>query len=155
MPMERHICLRSANQDVKSSAVRPTTRASDWRYRVMPAPAPRVATEDPLQCQPASGKRAVGSKRLQGILRTRGREAAAPQRSEEKSLCRRKHPLIQAHSRNQNVLAGIHLVLFLHYFNNPAFRSVVKKSFSTAPKSIVTSDCRATSTRSTGCANSF
>ena len=120
----------------------------------MSAPAPGMTPANAFNCQPASGQCAVVADGFQRVLGATRREAAAPQRPEQKGLCRRKHPLIEAHAHDQDMLGGIHAVSPATGFNNLAFRIVVRKSLSTAANPLPAIDWRATSTRSTGAARS-
>ncbi len=67
-------------------------RTSDFRscrrHRVLPAAAPRMATAQPAERQAASSQGAVDSHRLDRVLGTTGREAAACQRPKRKSHSR-------------------------------------------------------------------
>ena len=124
------------------------------RHRIMPAAAPRMATPNPLQRQPASRQRAVVTQRRQRVFRTARREPATPQRPEKERLGRGNHPAITLHAKYQDVLSCVHWTFPPAGFNKPAFLSVVMKSFSTSANSFPAMDARATSTRSTGAARS-
>ncbi len=89
-----------------------------------------------------------------GVLRTARLEPATAQRSKQEGLARRKDPLIDAQSEYQNKLNWIHLSYPIDPFNNLALCRVVKKSFSTVANCFPAIDARATSTMSTGRANS-
>src|SRR6516162_10204353 len=107
-----------------------------------------MASRQPPDGQPTSFASAVGLHRLQGIGRTARFEPALSGRPEKRIFRRGDNPAIKSYCCHQNVLSQIHGSL-LRTFNNPAFRSVVKKSFSTSPKLLPAIDGRATSTKST------
>src|ERR1039457_1875388 len=87
---------------------------------------------------------------FEGVFRTARRETAPPQRPEQEHLGRRNHPAIQSHAENQDMLGCFHSTGVLTDFNNRAFRSVVKKSRSTAAKPFPAIDGPPTNTRPTG-----
>ena len=120
----------------------------------MSAPAPGMTPANAFHCHPASRQRAMAAEGFQRVCGAARREPAASQRPEYEGLCRRQHPLIEAHARDQDMLGGIHSVSPAVGFNNLALRSVVRKSLSTAAKPLPAIDWRATSTRSTGAARS-
>jgi hypothetical protein len=124
------------------------------RDRVIATPAPGMASANPAKCQPAAGQRSVGPEGVQGVFGTTGSEAALPQWPEQQGLCRRNHPAIQAHGKDQDMLGRIHSTHSITRFNNRAFRSVVKRSLSTTANGFPAIEGRATSTRSTGAARS-
>ncbi len=116
----------------------------------MPAIAPRLAAANPSGRQPAAGQRAPRTDGLHCILRTTRRKPAAAGRPEQKSERGRNRPAINADRKNQTVLGQVHAG-----FNKPARCSIVRKSFSTPANFFPAMEFRATSTSSTGCANSF
>jgi hypothetical protein len=116
----------------------------------MPATAPRMAAANPFGRLPAARQRAPRTNGIHRVLRTGRRKPAAAGRPEQKNERGRKRPAINADGKNQCALGQIHVG-----FNKPARRSVVRKSFSTSAKLFPAIEFRATSTSSTGCANSF
>ena len=116
----------------------------------MPATAPRMAAANTLYPQPTPAQRSMSFDRFQGVFRTTRRVTTPRERPQNARLHRRKHPPIHSHAKNQNALCRAHSPIF----NNPAFLNAVKKSFSTSPKLFPAMTGRATSTRSSGWANS-
>src|SRR5258706_12006254 len=104
----------------------------------MPAIAPRMAAANAFHREPASARCAVFANGFLRVLRTTRRIAATTKRSEQKSFRGRQRPAIERHQADQNVLRRVHFVCVSPVvsldFNNPARRSVVRKSFSTWAK---------------------
>jgi len=109
-----------------------------------------MAAANPFGRQPGAGQRAPRTNGVQRVLRTAWCETAAASRPEQENERRRNRPAINADRQNQNVLGRIHAGL-----NKPARRNVARKSISTSAKFFPAMELRATSTSSTGCANSF
>jgi hypothetical protein len=75
----------------------------DW---IVPAIAPWMTAANTFRREPAADDCAVRTNRLNRVLRTSRREAAAA--TEEKKLRWRKCPAINANGKNENVLDEIH-----------------------------------------------
>src|SRR5260370_35046561 len=105
-----------------------------------------MAAEKPFERQPASGHRSMDLDRLQGVFRASRRKSATGGGSKEKGFCGGDEPAVQSDAIDENALRCVHCRCS---FNNPAFRRVVKKSFSTPAKPLSVMDFRATKTRST------
>src|SRR5579862_7053750 len=91
-----------------------------------------MATADAFEAQPGATQRSVPLDGFQSVGGATRRKAALTHRAEQKSFRWRNNQTIQPHSKNQDVLCHIHVPL--SPFNNPAFRRLVKKSFSTSLK---------------------
>jgi hypothetical protein len=115
------------------------------RNGIMPATAPWVASANSSDREGAAFHGSMHPDRLHGVVGATGFKTATSRRPSQRGDHRRKHPLIDAQSENQNVLAPVHEV-----FNNPAFRNIVIKAVSTAPKSSPTKGLCATKTKSIG-----
>ena len=72
------------------------------RHRVVAAAAPRMAAANPLCRQNGAGHRAMFAQRVNGINRTRRREAAAGRRAKQKSLRRGERELVGANEQRQD-----------------------------------------------------
>jgi hypothetical protein len=121
----------------------------------MAAIAPRMTAADAPGRQRASHHGPVRVDGLDRVLRTGRCETAAAGRAEKKRQQRGNHPAINVDDKDENVLDGVQISFVPQFFNRPARRSVVRKSFSTAANPRPAMDGRATSTSSTGCVSSF
>ncbi len=102
------------------------------RHGILAAAAPRMTAPDPLERQPGPGQRPVAGDGLERIRGATRRKPALAQGPKNKRLRRRYAPAIYPHTQSQNELSSIQASNDLAHFNNPAFRIVVKKSFSTS-----------------------
>jgi hypothetical protein len=86
-----------------------------------------MATKQPFDGEPTPEESAVSPDGLHRVFRAARRKPAARQMPEQKQFSRRDEPSIKPDSNNQNALCRVHSLVS---FNNPAFRSVVKKKTS-------------------------